>query len=105
MLAEDLRVQHLVDDLLLLTRADERMLGLSTRPVDVDDLVFGEARRLRESTTLSIDTNAVSAGRVAGDARALARAVRNIGTNAARHTASVDRVRPRGTGRVRHAYR
>ena len=27
-LAEDLRVQHLVDDLLLLTHADERMLGL-----------------------------------------------------------------------------
>ena len=40
------------------------------------------------TTTLSIDTNAVSAGRVAGDARALARAVRNIGTNAARHAAS-----------------
>ena len=87
-LAEDLRVQHLVDDLLLLTRADEHMLGLSTRPVDVDDLVFDEARRLRDSTTLSIDTHAVSAGRVTGDARALARAVRNIGTNAARHAAS-----------------
>ena len=67
-LADDLRVQHLVDDLLLLTRADEQMLGLSTRPVDLDDLVFAEARRLRDTTTLSIDTNAVSAGRVAGDA-------------------------------------
>jgi signal transduction histidine kinase len=87
-LAEDLRVQYLVDDLLLLTRADEQMLHLATRPVDFDDLVFNEARRLRETTTLAIDTAAVSAGRVTGDVRALGRAVRNIGTNAARHAAT-----------------
>ncbi|MDZ4827963.1 MAG: HAMP domain-containing sensor histidine kinase [Actinomycetota bacterium] len=84
-LADDLRVQHLVDDLLLLTRADEHMLRLASRPVDVDDLVFDEARRLRDSTTLTVDTSAVSAGRVAGDARALARALRNVAANAARH--------------------
>jgi signal transduction histidine kinase len=61
------------------------MLSLSTRPVDVDDLVFAEARRLRDTTVLSIDTHAVSAGRVVGDARALARVVRNVADNAARH--------------------
>ena len=104
-LAEDLRVQHLVDDLLLLTRADEHMLGLSTRPVDVDDLVFDEARRLRESTTLSIDTHAVSAGRVTGDARALAHAVRNIGTNAAAPCRVRHRIRAGGARQVRHAHR
>ncbi len=84
-LADDLRVQHLVDDLLLLTRADECMLRLASRPVDLDDLVFEQARRLRDATPLTIDTNAVSAGRVAGDARALARAVHNVAANAARH--------------------
>ena len=64
------------------------MLGLATRPVDLDDLVFDEARRLRDTTTLAIDTNAVSPGRVAGDAGALARVVRNVAANAARHTAT-----------------
>ena len=42
-LAEDLRLQRLVEDLLLLTRADEHTLALRRRPVDLDDLVFDEA--------------------------------------------------------------
>lgn len=84
-LAEDLRVQRLVDDLLLLARADERTLVMNRRPVDLDDLVFDEARRLREATSLRIETSGVSAGRVLGDAAELARALRNLGDNAVRH--------------------
>lgn len=84
-LAEDLRVQHLVDDLLLLTRADEHMLNLAARPVDVDDLVFAEANHLRATSALRVDTRDVSAGRIRGDDRALARVLRNLATNAARH--------------------
>ena len=37
-LAEDLRVQRLIEDLLLLARADEAGLPLGRRPVDLDDL-------------------------------------------------------------------
>jgi len=85
-LAEGLRVQHLVEDLLLLARADEHTLRLQRRPVDLDDLVFDEARRLREVTDLRVDTTAVSAGRVVGDSAELRRMLRNLGDNAARHT-------------------
>jgi signal transduction histidine kinase len=46
-LAEGLRVQQLVEDLLLLAQADERTLALRGQPLDLDDLVFEEARRLR----------------------------------------------------------
>ncbi len=84
-LAEDLRVQRLVEDLLLLARADEHTLQLHRRPVDLDDLVFDEARRLREQTRLRVETTGVSAGRVEGDAAGLRRVLRNLGDNAARH--------------------
>jgi len=86
-LAEDLRLQRLAEDLLLLTRADEHTLALRRRPVDLDDLVFDEARRLRDGTGLRVDTTAVSAGRVDGDAAGLRRLLRNLGDNAARHAA------------------
>jgi signal transduction histidine kinase len=84
-LAEDLRLQRLAEDLLLLTRADEHSLAPRRRPVDLDDLVFEEARRLREAGGLRVDTTAVSAGRVAGDPVGLRRVLRNLGDNAARH--------------------
>jgi signal transduction histidine kinase len=87
-LGEDLRVQYLVDDLLLLSRVDERILGPDVGPVDLDDLVFEEAGRLRRTTTLTVDTAAVSAGRVDGDRAALHRVVRNLGENAGRHARS-----------------
>jgi signal transduction histidine kinase len=86
-LAEDLRLQRLAEDLLLLTRADEHTLAVARRPVDLDDLVFEEARRLRAATGLRVDTAAVSAGRVDGDAAGLRRVLRNLGDNAARHAA------------------
>jgi signal transduction histidine kinase len=78
----------LVDDLLLLTRADEHTLQLQQRPVDLDDLVFEEAQRLRDGTSLRVDTTRVSAGRVSGDRGALWRALRNLGDNAVRHASS-----------------
>ena len=84
-LAEDLRVQRLVDDLLLLARADESMLALRAAPVDIDDLVLDEAQRLRDTTALRIDTSGVTAGRVEGDESSLRRVLRNLGENAARH--------------------
>lgn len=82
------RVQRLVDDLLLLARVDEHRLEMAARPVDVDDVVFAEAARLRSSTTLRIDTRHVSAGRVRGDQPGLQRMLRNLGDNAARHAAT-----------------
>ena len=84
-LDEDLRVQHLVEDLLLLARADEGTLTSHRRSVDLDDLVFEVATQLRTATGLRIDTASVSAGRVAGDETQWRRLLRNLGENAARH--------------------
>ena len=84
-LEENARLQRLVDDLLLLTKIDERALRLRRTSVDVDDLLFEEAERLRGTTQLRIDTGGVSAGRVAGDAGLLSRLLRNLTDNAARH--------------------
>ncbi|MGH2756951.1 MAG: ATP-binding protein [Actinomycetota bacterium] len=87
-LAEDLRLQRLAEDLLLLARADENRLALDARTLDLDDLVLEEARRLRETTGLTIDTRDVSAGRVRGDPGQLTKVVQNLAENAARHAAS-----------------
>ncbi len=87
-LPEALRLQGLVDDLLVLSRADEGALVTSVRPVDLDDIVLAEARRVTETTDLRVDASAVSAGPVAGDPDALARLVRNLVDNAARHAAT-----------------
>ena len=84
-LAEDLRMQHLVDDLLQLARSDEQRSAPPDLPVDLDDLVLAEAKTLRAATSVAVDTTAVSAGQVRGDEAQLARLVRNLGSNAARH--------------------
>ncbi|MGH2679290.1 MAG: HAMP domain-containing sensor histidine kinase [Actinomycetota bacterium] len=84
-LEEDARLQRLVEDLLLLTRLDEGTVRHPIEPVDLDDLLLEEAARLRASTDLRIDAGAVSAGRVVGDREQLARLIRNLTENAARH--------------------
>jgi signal transduction histidine kinase len=73
--------------MLLLARADEHV-PQPHAPVDLDDAVFEEARRLRSTTALRVDTSAVTAARVNGDVAALQRVVRNLGDNAARHAKS-----------------
>ncbi|MEU4290051.1 HAMP domain-containing sensor histidine kinase [Kribbella sp. NPDC026596] len=83
--AEGLRMEHLVDDLLLLARSDEKHADSPGMPVDLDDLLFAEAGRLRSATNLTIGTAGVSAGQVRGDEAALARMIHNLADNAARH--------------------
>jgi signal transduction histidine kinase len=85
-LEEDLRLQRLVEDLLLLTRVDEGTLSSRTEPVDLDDLVLAEASRLNGSAShLHVDPSNVSGGRVEGDRAQLERLVRNLLENAGRH--------------------
>ncbi len=85
-LEESRRMQRIVEDLLLLARADSgKVLVHTLLPVDLDDMVLGEASRLRESGNVAVDTRAVSGGRVMGDPHLLLRVVRNLSNNAARH--------------------
>lgn len=83
-LAELDRLDRLVADLLLLARVDEHGLLVQALDVDVDDLVLDEAQRLRRQTSLEIALDAAPA-RVVGDRDHLARALRNLTENAARH--------------------
>jgi signal transduction histidine kinase len=84
-LEEDVRLQELVDDLLLLARLDEASGPVPTEEVDLDDLVLAEATRLRAAGGPAVDTRQVCAGRVAGNRAQLERLLRNLGDNAARH--------------------
>ena len=86
--AESMRLQLMVDDLLLLARADEGTLTLQPQPIDLDDLVFDEAKRLRSLTDLHVDTAGVSGGRIDADPAAIRRVLRNLTDNAARHARS-----------------
>lgn len=96
-LEESGRLHVLVDQLLVLTRADGGGFRTTVVDLDVDDLALAEARRISR-TGLSVETGEVGAGRVRGDASALAQAVRNLADNAARHATSKVAVGVRVTG-------
>ncbi|MFB4349925.1 sensor histidine kinase [Microbacterium sp. CR_7] len=81
---EGLRLQGIVESLLLLARLDEGA-GTHVEPVDLDDLALGEVRRLRASG-LDVDGSGIAAARVQGDPRLLGQLMRNLADNAARHS-------------------
>jgi signal transduction histidine kinase len=84
--AEIARLERLVEDLLLLARADEGALTGRHSDVDLDDLVDAEVRRLRDRAEPVVSSD-VHPARVVGDRAALARVVRNLVDNAVRHAA------------------
>lgn len=84
-LAEDLRVQQLVESLLLLAHTDEDSPPSPAEIVDLDDLVLEHARRVRVTGRVIMDTSGVSAGRVRGTPAQLTTMVGNLVDNAARH--------------------
>jgi signal transduction histidine kinase len=89
LLHEDLRMQALVENLLVLARSDEGTLALTRRPVDLDDLLLAEAALLRSRGSVRVDASGISASQVLGDPSQLARVVRNLVENAERHAATV----------------
>ena len=84
--AESVRMQRLVEQLLMLARADEGS-PLASSDVDLDDVVLAEASRVR-AAGLTADVSGVSPARVAGDASALGQVLRNLTDNALRHASS-----------------
>ncbi|MFE4727312.1 sensor histidine kinase [Microbacterium sp. NPDC056736] len=93
---EGLRMQELVDALLLLTRLDEQA-ALREDLVDLDDLALAEVRRLRAGGA-TVDGSGIRAARVRGDARLLGQLVRNLADNAARHARSAVAIGVTGRG-------
>jgi signal transduction histidine kinase len=84
-LSEDLRLQRLVEDLLLLARMDEHVVDARKALLDLDDVVLEEVARHRDSKDRTIDITKVSAGRVLGDRKQLAKLTGNLLENAFRH--------------------
>lgn len=85
-LDESGRMQTLVSDMLLLARSDEGGLQLRRTEVDLDDLCEQDVARLRRlGLAVSAEIHPV---RVVGDADRLARVLRNLSDNAARHAAA-----------------
>ncbi|WP_079608824.1 sensor histidine kinase [Mycobacteroides abscessus] len=87
LLPEAHRMQALVEDLLLLARADEHGLPMRRTEIDLDDLASDEVTRLKRETSLQI-SGQLAAVKVTGDALGLARVLRNLADNAARHARS-----------------
>ena len=84
LLPEAQRMHSLVEDLLLLARADERSGRNIKIDVDLDDIVLAEAERVRSLTHLKVIAD-VKPARASGDPSALSRLVRNLVDNAVRH--------------------
>ncbi len=87
-LEETETLQRLVDDLLTLARSDNASMAGRRGPVDLDDVVLGEAALLRASGRVVVDISGVSGAQVLGDVTQLARAIRNVLDNAVQHGGS-----------------
>jgi len=83
--AESLRLQHLVDDLLLLARTDEGVPVTAPVAVDLDDVVVAVIERRGPTPSVTVDLTGLSGGQVHGDPVALDRLVANLVDNAVRH--------------------
>ncbi len=85
---EGRRLDALIDDLFWLARRDERQIETQRTDVDLDDLLFEEAQRVRSLSDLNVDTAAVQPTRVVGDPAMLKRMIRNVVDNAMRYATS-----------------
>ncbi len=88
-LGEAGRLQGLVEDLLLLASLENGAESRRQEDVDLDEVVMEEIRRRRPISRVVFDPGRVSAARVTGSRRQLARVVQNLIDNAERHAAGV----------------
>jgi len=82
---EGRRLDTIIDDLFWLARHDEHHVDTHNTEVDLDDLLYEEASRVRSMSELSVDTSGVAPTRVVGDPAMLKRMVRNVVDNAMRY--------------------
>ncbi|RPA57346.1 sensor histidine kinase [Gordonia oryzae] len=84
LLPEARRMQHIVDDLLLLARADESGMVVTRTEIDLDDIIGSEIARLRSSNLVAVQPDMIPV-RMVGDRDMITRAVRNLTDNAVRY--------------------
>jgi signal transduction histidine kinase len=88
LLPEAHRMSTLIDDLLLLARADERRLLVHKEDVALDGLAEVEAARVRREGQRTVSTD-ISPVRLIADPAAVSRMIRNLVDNASRHAKSL----------------
>ncbi len=86
--SEGRRLNTLVEDLLWLARNDEKAMVPQLKDVDIDDILYEEARRVRSTGALTVDSSGIEPTRIIGDKMMIARAIRNVIDNATRHARS-----------------
>ncbi|WP_206489755.1 ATP-binding protein [Rhodococcus sp. KRD162] len=84
LLPEVRRMRQLIEDLLVLARSDEIDTAAAYGDVDLEDLLYEEAKRVQATSGVVTELSIVPV-RVSGDPSALARMVRNVVDNAVRH--------------------
>jgi signal transduction histidine kinase len=87
LLPEAHRMQTLIDDLLLLARADEQRLVARTEEMSVSDVAEAEVARARQNARCAIHS-VIAPVRIVGDSAAISRVIRNLLDNAIRHATS-----------------
>jgi signal transduction histidine kinase len=87
LLPEAHRMRTLIEDLLLLARADEQSLVQRKEQVPLGDLAEVAAARKRRDAGCTIHTD-ISPARLIGDPAAVSRVIRNLVDNAVRHAKS-----------------
>lgn len=87
-LAEEQRMEGLVESLLLLSRVEDSERSAARVEVDLDDVVLGEVRRQRREGGPRIDVSEVSGGQVLAEPVLVRQVVTNLLGNALRHATS-----------------
>lgn len=82
---EGRRLDVIISDLFWLARHDEDHLEVDNVDVDLDDVLYEEASRVRAMSELTVDTSRVRPLRVSGDLTMLRRMIRNVVDNAMRY--------------------
>jgi signal transduction histidine kinase len=87
LLPEAHRMRTLINDLLLLARADEQRLVMRTEEVSVNEVAEAEVARAQQDASCAIHTVSTPV-RIVGDSTAISRVIRNLLDNAVRHATS-----------------
>lgn len=84
-LEEVTRMEHLINDMLLLATVDTKRISTSLESVSLNEVVLNEVERINRTTTLNVNFSNVHPVQVMGSERHLARLLHNLLENATRY--------------------